>query len=210
MRVLVPFDARSPKTRLAPALEAAERERFAERMLADVLAAIEATPHEPLVLATGPVETTAPVTQDERPLTAAVNAVLADADEPVGIVMADLALVTPAALGRLFSPADGDGAGLVIAPGIGGGTNALVVDRSGFRVDYHGLSYRDHRRRADELGATVAVADSYRLSVDIDRPADLREVLLHSNGSAARWLEAAGFEFAAGDDERAELTRSSG
>ncbi|ERG89148.1 MAG: 2-phospho-L-lactate guanylyltransferase, partial [halophilic archaeon J07HX5] len=192
MRVLVPFDTQSPKTRLAPALDAAERELFAKRMLADVLAAIDATPHDPLVLATGPVETTTPVTQDERPLTAAVNAALADADKPVGVVMADLALVTPAALDRLFGLADG--AEVVIAPGIGGGTNALVVDQPGFRVDYHGLSYRDHRRRAEELGATAAVVDSYRLSVDIDRPADLREVLLHADGSAAGWLEAAGFE----------------
>ncbi len=206
MRVLVPFDARRPKTRLSPVLSESERHAFAERLLADVLAALAETPRDPTVLATAPVEVPVPVEVDERPLTRAVNAALSEADGPVAVVMADLGLVTPAALERLFDA--GRAADVAIAPGIGGGTNALVVDHPDFRVDYHGVSYRDHRERIRELGATVETVDSYRLSVDIDDPADLPELLLHGEGEARAWLRAAGFAIAGAGERRIELERS--
>ncbi len=206
MRVLVPFDARQPKTRLSPVLSESERHAFAERLLADVLAALAETSQEPTVLATAPVEVPVPVEVDERPLTRAVNAALSEADNPVAVVMADLGLVSPAELERLFDA--GRAADVAIAPGIGGGTNALVVDHSDFRVDYHGVSYRDHRERARELGATIETVDSYRLSVDIDDPVDLPELLLHGEGAATAWLREAGFAIAGAGERRIELERS--
>lgn len=240
MDVVVPFDAREPKTRLAPVLDPGERAAFAEAMLRDVLAAVAELGPEPTVLATAPVDVDPPVTVDERPLTEAVNAVLAEgipdrpeetlaggftaslgglegagatevgdgpgrpsrcdgADGPssrtggpVVVVMADLAIATPRALSRLFEP-DAD---VVIAPGRGGGTNALVVGHPNFRVDYHGVSYRDHRAIADAIGADVAVVDSFRLATDVDEPGDLAEAFLHapSDGATRAWLRAAGFE----------------
>jgi len=201
MDIVVPFDAREPKTRLAPALDADERAAFARTMLRDVLDALDAldvestpgaTDIRPTVLANAPVDVDAPVTVDERSLTDAVNAVLAErVGEPVAVVMADLVLATPRALGRLFAP-DAD---VVVAPGRGGGTNALVVDHPDFRVDYHGASYRDHREIAADAGARVAVVDSFRLATDVDEPADLAEVLLHAPGSASgAWLREAGFD----------------
>src|SRR6056297_3165111 len=153
MRVVVPYAAAEPKTRLADALSPAERSAFADEMLADVLAAIRATGREPELLATEPVETDAPVTVDDRPLTDAVNAVLAETDGPVAVVMADLALATPDALARLFDR-EGD---VVLAPGRGGGTNALVARHPGFRVDYHGTSFLDHLAVARDVGAQVGV-----------------------------------------------------
>ena len=198
MDVLVPFAPREPKTRLAGLLGLDERTTLAHELLCDVLDAVEATGSEPTVLATDPVECDASVVIDDRPLTDAVNAHL---DPPVAVVMADLGLVTPAALERLFD-ADGD---IVIAPGLGGGTNALVVRHDEFRVDYHGASVRDHRRHAAEVGATVEEVDSFRLALDIDEPDDLVEVLLHSNGRAASWLEEAGFTL---DTGRGRVTLS--
>jgi len=65
-------------------------------------------------------------------------------------------------------------------------------------VDFHGASYRDHRRVAREVGADVAVVDSMRLSTDVDEPADLVEVLLHAEGAAAAWLSER-FELDAGE-----------
>lgn len=203
MDVVVPFDAREPKTRLAPVLDADERAAFARAMLGDVLDALDAldadapgaTDRQPTVLANAPVDVDAPVTLDERPLTEAVNAALVErVEEPVAVVMADLALATPRALGRLFA-ADAD-ADVVIAPGRGGGTNALVVDHPDFRVDYHGASYRDHREIAAAAGASVAVVDSFRLATDVDEPDDLPEVPLHApeDGAARAWLREAGFE----------------
>jgi 2-phospho-L-lactate guanylyltransferase len=190
MRVLVPFDARDPKTRLAPALDADERRALAVAMLRDVLDALAATDADPEVLATDDVDCPAPVTVDDRSLTRAVNAALAEAAAPVAVVMADLALATPAALSRLF---DAD-AEVVLAPGLGGGTNALVARHPDFRVDYHGCSYRDHREAAAAVGATVETVDSFRLAVDVDGRGDLAEVLVHTDGRAARRLRGAGFE----------------
>ncbi len=191
--ILVPFDARRPKTRLADALDADERRAFADAMLRDVLAAARTVDHEVRVLATAPVDgLPVPVDVDDRPLTPAVNDVLAAADGPVAVLTADLPLVDGAAVERLFAAAD-DGT-VVLAPGLGGGTNALVAGHPAFRVDYHGVSVRDHRAAARSVGATVCEVDSRRLATDVDDPADLVEVLIHAPASrAGRWLADAGF-----------------
>ncbi|GAB3697875.1 CofC family guanylyltransferase [Halorubrum pallidum] len=197
MEVLVPFSTECPKSRLSTVLDPAERATFARAMLSDVLDAVAAAGGEPRVLATGPVDAVVdcPVEIDDRPLTTAVNAALADrraaADRPVGIVMADLAIATPSALRGLFETVERS-ADVSIAPGRGGGTNALAVEHAEFRVDYHGASYCDHRRIADEIDATVSVIDSHRLATDVDEPADLAEVLIHGDGAAAAWLRDVG------------------
>jgi 2-phospho-L-lactate guanylyltransferase len=203
MDVLVPYDAREPKTRLDPFLSATERRSVARTMLADVLDALSRTGVEPTVLATDDIDVGVPVTVDERPLTPAVNAALAGRDGPVAVVMADLALATPEALERLLT-AGGD---VVLAPGLGGGTNALLARHPGFRVDYHGLSYRDHREAARGLGAAVTTVDSFRLAVDVDGPADLAEVLVHGTGETATHLRTLGVETAL-EGGRAVVSRS--
>jgi len=202
MRVLVPFAAEDPKTRLSDVLDADERAAFARTMLEDVLDAIRDTGQSPELLATAPLDVDVPVTVDERPLTPAVDAALAATDGPVAVVMADLALATSAALERLFD-SEGD---VVLAPGRGGGTNALVARHPEFRVDYHGVSFRDHREAAREIGADVAVVDSHRLATDVDERADLAEVLLHGEGAAADWLREAGFALSA-DGGRVRVVR---
>ena len=194
MRVLVPFDGRNPNSRLSPTLSAAERRELADALREDVLDAIRNAGAEPLVVATTDVEASAPVSVDDRSLSTAVNARL-EAETPTAVVMADLGLATPRVLSRFFD-ASGD---LVVAPGRGGGTNALVVRHPGFRTDYHGASYRDHLRAAHELGASVREFDSHRLATDVDEPADLAELLLHGDGRATDWLRDAGFELATTD-----------
>ena len=196
MRLVVPFDADAPKTRLAPLFDAAERAAFARVMLEDVLGALREAGREPTVLATADVDCDAPVEVDERPLTEAVNAVLEGTTGPVAVVMADLPLATPAALARLF---DGD-AGLAIAPGRAAGTNAFVARHPDFRVDYHGTSFADHLAIAEDVGADVRVADSHRLATDIDERADLVEVLVHGAGTETeRWLRERGVELVVAD-----------
>ncbi|SFB69168.1 phospholactate guanylyltransferase [Halobiforma haloterrestris] len=209
MQVVVPFAATSPKTRLEGVLSSEERSTIARAMLADVLGALEATDREcePTVVSTAPLSLSSAlafdsdsdsdsgspaadiddvtVEVDDRPLTDAVNARLesvGDGSDAVAVVMADLALATPAALERLFEP-DAD---VVVAPGRGGGTNALVVRHPEFRVDYHGASYLDHREIAAGIGATLEPVDSHRLATDIDEPADLVEVLVHRSGGSTR------------------------
>lgn len=196
MRVFVPFDARDPKTRLAPLLGEGERRTVARAMLRDVLDALGDTSHEPCVLATDDLDCDCPVRVDERSLTPAVNDALASVDGPAAVVMADLALATPEALGRLF----GSDAGVTLAPGRGGGTNALVARTADFRVDYHGLSYRDHVTAAREASVDVATIDSFRLSNDIDDPSDLVDVLVHTDGHTASALRDIGLSLTVTDD----------
>ncbi|MFT4933224.1 MAG: 2-phospho-L-lactate guanylyltransferase [Natronomonas sp.] len=202
MRVVVPFDTRDPKTRLEDVLDGAERSAFAQAMLRDVLDAIRTAGGEPAVLATADVDVDVPVTVDERSLTPAINDRLGPADVPVAVVMADLALAVPDAVERLL---DADGP-VVLVPGRGGGTNALLVREPAFHVDFHGASFRDHCRIATEAGIDPTVVDSYRLSTDVDEPADLVEVLLHGEGRAAAWLEDEGFELVV-DDGRVDVGR---
>ena len=205
MRTIVPFDATTPKTRLDPLLDVEERGAFARAMLDDVLGALAPTSADPVVLSTAPVDCEARVEVDDRPLTEAVNDHLAERPTAVAVVMADLALATPASLERLFDP-DAD---VTLVPGRGGGTNALVARDPAFRVDYHGASYRDHRHIAEAAGASVATVDSFRLSTDVDEPSDLVEVLLHaSDGEAGSWLADRGFEVTIeGVDERVVARR---
>lgn len=201
MEVLVPFAVREPKTRLGDIFTVAERREFAELMLEDVCAVIDRTGSSPTVLSTQPIESSWPVVVDDRPLTEAINARLAP---PIAIVMSDLALLTSSALSRLFAT-DGE---IVIAPGLRGGTNAIVVRHPEFYTDYHGASVADHRQIAEEVGSAATTVDSFRLAVDIDEPDDLAEVLLHGSGQAVEWLESSGFEIEVADG-RVTARRSS-
>jgi 2-phospho-L-lactate guanylyltransferase len=195
MRLVVPVSGSDPKTRLTPVLSPDERREFTEAMLADVLDAVRVAGHSPEVVSTAPLDCDASVTVDERGLDALVNGLLDETDGRLAVVMADLPLLTPAAVDRLFAP-DAD---VVLAPGLGGGTNAFVCRHPEFRVDYHGASILDHRRIAASVDATVAEVDSRVLATDVDEPSDLAEVLVHGDGAAANWLRDAGFELVTED-----------
>lgn len=190
MRTIIPFDSTDPKRRLSPVLSREERAAFARAMLGDVLEALEPTSLEPTVLTTDPLEMTLPVPVriDDRPLDPLVNKAI-EAGTPVAVLMADLPLLNPATV-RQLQDTNGD---VVLAPGRGAGTNAMVVRDDAFAVDYHGASFRDHRRIARDRGLEVGTVDSFRLSTDVDEPADLLEVLVHGEDRAATWLERAGF-----------------
>ncbi|WP_049934019.1 2-phospho-L-lactate guanylyltransferase [Halarchaeum acidiphilum] len=199
MRTLIPFDATDPKTRLSSLFAPDERRELAAVMLGDVLDAVRAAGGDPLVVATGDVDIDAPVAVDDRPLSDAVNARL---DPDTAVVMADLALATPRALRALFA-ASGD---VVLAPGLGGGTNALVVRDDDFGVDYHGASYRDHLRNAAAAGCSIREFDATRLALDVDERADLADVLLRGEGRTPGWLRDAGVALAT-DGGRTSVTR---
>lgn len=198
MRTVVPFDPRNPNSRLSPVLDAQQRREFAAAMLADVLDAVRGAGGDPEIIATAPFDEdlAAPVSVDDRALSAVVQDEV-DADLPVAVVMADLPLATPTAVGRLFD-ADGD---VALAPGTAGGTNGLVVREPGFSVDYHGASFCDHRAAAEHAGLDVTVVDSFRLAVDVDDESDLVDVFVHGDGRARDWLADAGYALAVRDGE---------
>ncbi|WP_135537040.1 2-phospho-L-lactate guanylyltransferase [Halostella pelagica] len=195
MRVIIPYDGKNPKTRLSEVLDHSERVAFGRAMLRDVLAVVRGVGGDPLVLSPTPVDIEdCPVRVDERPLSRAVNGQLRSSSNAIAVVMADLPLLTEAALERLLT-SDGD---VVLARGVGGGTNAIVSRTADFAVDYHDNSYLDHRSAVRKIGATLTEVDSYRMATDIDEPDDLAELLLHGDGHAAQWLRDRGFRLTAG------------
>ncbi|MFW6153201.1 MAG: 2-phospho-L-lactate guanylyltransferase [Halobacteriota archaeon] len=203
MDVFIPFNTRDPKSRLGEVCSREERVALAEAMLMDVLAAVEATEHTPYVLANAPVDLDATVIVDERSLSDAVNAMLELHDPPVSVIMADLPLVDAPTVERLTTT----GGDVVLAPGVGGGTNAIVVRDRAFETDFHGCSIRDHATIAEAAGLDVTYVDSYRLGLDIDEVGDLVEVLLHAEGAATRWLRAHGFHVEADATGRVTIGR---
>jgi 2-phospho-L-lactate guanylyltransferase len=198
MRTVVPFDPRNPNSRLSPVLDDEQRRSFAAAMLADVLDAVRGAGGDPTILATAPLDgdVDAPVSVDDRSLSEAVQDEI-DAGLPVAVVMADLALTTPEAVGRLFDA----GGSVALAPGTAGGTNALVVREPGFTVDYHGASFRDHLVAAERADLDVSVVDSFQLAVDVDDESDLVDVLVHGDGRARDWLADAGYGLTVRDGE---------
>ncbi len=203
MDVLVPFDADAPKSRLSSLFDVDERRDFARAMLLDVLDVVDAAGLDPSVLSTADLDVDYPVRVDDRALSTAVNGAIDDAGTPVVILVADLPLATPDAVERLVEPHSA----VVLAPGLGGGTNGLVVRDGAFRADYHDASIQDHRKRARDIGVEPSVVDSFRLAVDVDEPEDLAEVLLHAEGRAVAWLRDAGVELAV-TDGRVGIERS--
>jgi len=203
MRTIVPFDATEPNSRLESLLDTEERRSFAEAMLRDVLSTVRAVGREPEVLSTEPVYVDTRVTVDDRSLTTAINDRIEESDEPVCVIAADVALLTPESLVPLYE-APGE---IVLAAGLGGGTNAILSRHPEFRVDYHGLSYSDHVSAARECTERVNEYDSFRLALDIDTAGDLAELLIHGDGLATEWLRDAGFELEAQDTERCRVRR---
>lgn len=94
------------------------------------------------------------------------------------IIHADLPLVTPAALQRVFQAARRN---LVLAPSHDGGTNVIAGTSSKVHFAYGPASFHSHFAR--HPGAHVATDP--RLALDLDTEADLRRALSHPDG---RWL----------------------
>jgi 2-phospho-L-lactate guanylyltransferase len=194
---IVPFKPLNPKTRLSCVLSLDEREAFAELMLCDMIGALREAGCSPTILSTHPCEFHDPgdfreseILVDSGGLNDALNRMLERTGWPVLIIMADLPLVTPEAIEKMMkSPGD-----VVIVPGRGGGTNALLIrDPSRFRVNYYGASYLKHRRIALEQGLSCEVVDSFRLYTDVDEKEDLVELLIHGTGRSRVFLEELGF-----------------
>jgi 2-phospho-L-lactate guanylyltransferase len=193
---VIPFKPRNPKTRLSCVLSQEERERFAMAMLADVVEAVRGGGCSPRILSTerfgfeGSGFRGAPVTVNPAGLNEALNPILAGMDGPCLIVMADLPLLTPEAV-RLLT---GTHMMVAIAPGRGGGTNAIyLAEASRFHVDYYGASFLKHLAIARQFGLSCEMPDSFRLHTDVDEKEDLVELLIHGSGESRRFLDDLGF-----------------
>ena len=191
---VIPFRPVNPKTRLSGLLSQDEREAFARAMLADVIGAVRSAGLEPLVLSTTGYDCPGVgVRVAPCGLSDALNDLLPLLEGPVLVIMADLPLVTPEAVRRLT----GTRADVAIAPGRGGGTNALYIrEPARFRVDYYQCSVAKHLGIAAEAGLTTELVDSFRLYLDLDEEEDLVDLLVHGTGQARAYLESLGIGLA--------------
>jgi 2-phospho-L-lactate guanylyltransferase len=189
---VIPFRPSNPKTRLSCVLEPEERDEFARMMLFDVIEAVIDAGLKPLVLSTGPYAIgDVPVLISIGGLNEALNAFLAERDEPILIIMADLPLATGDAVRRVISTTKE----MAIVPGRGGGTNAIYLSKgSSFRVDYYKGSFLKHAAIARERGLSYESIDSFRLHTDMDEKEDLVELIIHGRGKSRKYLEDLGFE----------------
>ncbi|OFV67057.1 MAG: Coenzyme F420, CofC [Candidatus Syntrophoarchaeum butanivorans] len=199
------------KSRLSNILNDKEREIFAFSMLEDVIRSLKSSSlDEIVILATSPdgiTEITAPYgveyLVDERDLNSAINSILMDEVDPVMIVMSDLPLLTGSVIDEML----GFEEEVVIAPGMGGGTNILLLrSPSRFRVDYYGNSLQDHISIARERGLSLRIYYSFLAAVDMDEESDLIELLIHGDGKASSYLRSLGF-YVNGASGRVRLKR---
>ena len=174
---IIPFKGTNAKSRLAPLLNEDERSVFAKCMLRDVVRTLEDSDAEQIVILVKSLEDGLDgldLFLNDKNLTGAVNDILTRSKEPVLIVMPDLPLIKKENINDIIKM----GEDLVFVPGRRGGTNVIFSKKpNDFHVDYHGLSFLDHQRIADEAKLSVNVYDSFFLSTDIDEVSDLMELL---------------------------------
>ncbi|WOF16542.1 2-phospho-L-lactate guanylyltransferase [Methanoplanus sp. FWC-SCC4] len=187
---VIPFRPKNPKTRLSCILSQEERENFAVCMLNDVIKITNSAGLNTVLLSTEEFEVEdAETVVMALGLNEALNEFLSGKNEPVLIIMSDIPLADYDSVKRVIST-DCD---FAIVPGRGGGTNAIFVKNpSYFHVDFYGASFLDHIRIAKELGMSIDVIDSFRLSTDIDEREDLVEIILHGKGLSRNYLEKKG------------------
>ena len=192
---IIPFKPINPKTRLSGILSIEERTEFAIVMLLDVIDAVRSTGCSPVILSTSQISPEVTGDTPVQVLLEGLNETIDDFckgnEEPLAIVMADLALADRSSLLALLT----SGGDLAIVPGRGGGTNAIYI-RSAmkFQARYYGMSFEKHVALGKESDLMVKIIDTFRLYCDIDEKEDLIEVLIHNTGRSREWLLDHGFE----------------
>ncbi len=181
MLAIVPVKSLSnAKTRLAPALAPAERERLVVAMLDSVLAACSAAQSIRGVLVVTPdpgMGRGFPVLVDSgEGHGPALAAALRDprARNGVVVVMADCPFVTADSLDALVAAADP----LALVPAADGGTSALAFRDPSLVEPAFGVpgSAAVTVARARAAGIEAVLVDDPALAFDVDRPADLERV----------------------------------
>lgn len=188
------------KSRLFGETDNAAREALAIAMLRDVVAALRgARAVERIVVATPDEDVAAVARQagaealvrDDPGLNSALDEgarALAPADdEPLLVVLGDVAGAVSADLDALFEALQGlGGRGVVLAPSSDGGTSALLraphdVIPACFGPD----SARRHREAATQRGAAYRELPRPSLSLDLDLPEDIESFLATDRGGEA-------------------------
>jgi len=191
MRAVIPYKKENAKSRLSTVMTREQRETFVEKMLLDVVATLRKGGIQNIDIITTNAcdvkkEVKANIIEDHTDLNDCLNKYLAQKEEPILIIMADLPLVKS---GHIEDIVAGK-ADVTIVPGKGGGTNILFIRKPAyFRVKYYGSSFENHCMIAAQKNLSIRVYDSFLASTDIDEPQDITELLLHGHGIAKDYAE---------------------
>ncbi|HIH40451.1 MAG TPA: 2-phospho-L-lactate guanylyltransferase [Halobacteria archaeon] len=204
--IIIPFKWKSAKSRLSNMMNLEEREEFALKMFQDVLNTIISFKRQSLNDIKISVLTTTNdvpdcikderfrVIVDTRRLNDALNELISvksiEDNSHLLILMSDLPLVNTKIIQEILNREED----LIIVPGRKGGTNMLFIkNRSKFRVDYYGISFKNHEKIAIENGLSYHLYDSLFAGTDIDEEEDLLDLLVFGEGEAKKYLERLGF-----------------
>lgn len=191
--VIIPVSSfNTSKTRLSPFLSEDERKNLLKCMLKDIIKNISSVVDE-IIITSKDSEVLS--FADDLNLTTFMehehssnylNCALIDCIEfakcefsgcDIVIVPADIPLITSDNINYIRNH---DVYDFIIAPSRGGGTNMLYFSGGyDFIPKFGEFSFFKHIDEAEDLGCSVDVYDSFFLSLDINTPQDLGELLLH-------------------------------
>ena len=188
------------KSRLLARLERADLELLSLAMLTDIIEALRTATRVDRVAVVTPDSSVArhaeaagaiALLRDDPGLNPSIDAgirELAEANEPVLVVLGDVAAARAEDFDALFEELDknADGRGVVIAPSQDGGTSALL--RSPAQIIPSGFgpqSASTHRESAKSGGVSCTTLPLDSLAIDLDREDDVELFLKHPGGGAA-------------------------
>ncbi|MBR0471590.1 MAG: 2-phospho-L-lactate guanylyltransferase [Methanosphaera sp.] len=183
------------KTRLSPFLSPSERIELLKVMLKDIVIVIRKQVDEIFIVSRDDnVKTYADELNvnfirekvyDDDFLNHALNDAIKDVKgrfpcNDILILPSDIPLIKEEHVATLHSM-DND---LIISPSKGGGTNLLCFNNEfDFHACFGDMSYFKHINLASELGMSINLIESFYVSLDMNTPEDLGELLLHGIGT---------------------------
>jgi 2-phospho-L-lactate guanylyltransferase len=190
--ILVPIkDTATAKQRLGPVLNQSQRTQLAQAMLRDVLSTLHGWKARPKVgIVTGDAFATSlardfgfeviadPDNPGETGAIEMATRVCVERGEPNTLVIpADIPLLQAWELEEILKHAPTEGS--VLAPaGDGRGTNAAYRSPANlFPLRFGNDSFKPHRAAAEATGKPCVVLHLPGLAVDVDNPADLRQLI---------------------------------
>jgi len=206
--IIIPFKWKRAKSRLSNMMTQEEREEFSLKMLHDVLNTLEDLRKDASlgeqnlgdikisILTTTnipSIDKRFEIIIDTKKLNDALNEIISAKsaeNNPLLILMSDLPLINTKIIQDILNREEE----IVIVPGRKGGTNILFIKNlSKFKVDYYGISFKNHEKIAIENGLSYLLYDSLRAGTDIDEDDDLLDLLVFGAGESKKYLEKLGF-----------------
>jgi 2-phospho-L-lactate guanylyltransferase len=201
--ILVPIkNLENAKQRLAPVLAAAERLALAEAMMEDVLgtlaswdarppaAVVTSDPHATALACSYGFEIIAESNNrsETDAIALATQAAVDRGWTSTLVVPADIPLMAAEELQCIVAAAPAEGT--VLVPSADGrGTNAVLRRPSAlFPLRFGDDSFLPHRRAAEATGRPVVVLNLPGIALDVDRPADLAELLARAGDCRSQRL----------------------